>query len=49
LQINADGEINGFVRDPALVFDFDLQGIEIENRIDRIERARLPRADFIND
>ena len=42
LHIDANREVNGFVRDSPLVFDFHLQRVEIENRIDGIERARLP-------
>jgi hypothetical protein len=32
-----------------LIFDFHLQGIKIKDRIDLIQRARLPGADIINN
>src|SRR5689334_17735178 len=48
-RVNPHRQINGLVRDSPFGFDFHLQGIKIKNRIDLIQRARLPGADLIND
>ncbi len=37
------------VRDSPLIFDFHLQRVEIQNRIERIERTLLPQSNFINN
>jgi len=41
--------MHGLVANEALVANFDTQGVEENQRIDRLQRARLSGGDFIEN
>lgn len=47
LQVDAERQVNRFVPHATAAFNFYLKRVQIENRVNRIERARLPGANFI--
>ncbi len=49
LQVDAECQVNGFVPHAAAALYFHLKRVQIENRINRIERARLPGANLIEN
>ena len=49
LHVNADRQVNRFSPNAAGVTDFDMDAIEIDDRIHCIERPGLPLLYFIHD
>jgi hypothetical protein len=48
LQIDTDHQVHGFIDHPPVFFNLDDERIEIKNRINRFQRARLPRLGKMN-
>ena len=47
--VHADGQVDGLVADQALVADLHPQGIEVDDRVGRLERPVLPGHGLIHD
>lgn len=49
VQVDTDRDVGGLVADLVAVADLDHQRVEVDDRIDRVQRPGLPRLDLVED
>jgi hypothetical protein len=49
VRADAKGDVHGLVADRALVADLDPEGVQEDQRVDRLERTVLPFGDLVED
>ena len=49
VQVDPDGEVRGPVADVRPVADLDHERVQVQHRVERLQRAGLPRGDLLGD
>jgi hypothetical protein len=49
IDVDADRQVGGLVDHGAVVADLDHQGVDVHDRVDRLEGSGLPFVEFLDD